>query len=104
MAALRALVERASASVDERLKGVTLGSLGFMRHCEALKALLLFASGDFLSELLNHTADLLPRRASEVPTPRPPPPTPTCAAIPRPCVCFRPCACVFRVPLWCGPL
>lgn len=71
MAALRALVERASASVDERLKGVTLGSLGFLRHCEALKSLLLFAQGDFLSELLKHTADLLPRRASEVPLPPP---------------------------------
>ena len=66
VAALRALVERASSSVDERLKGVTLGRLGFMRHCEALKALLLFSQGDFLSELLKHTADLLPRRASEV--------------------------------------
>lgn len=71
VAALRALVERASASVDERLKGVTLGSLGFLRHCEALKSLLLFAQGDFLSELLKHTADLLPRRASEVPLPPP---------------------------------
>lgn len=66
VAALRALVERASASVDDRLKGVTLGRLGFMRHCEALKALLLFAQGDFLSELLKHTSDLLPRRATEV--------------------------------------
>eukprot|EP00892_Ulva_mutabilis_P008835 jgi/Ulvmu1/6323/UM029_0031.1 len=66
VAALRALVERASSSVDEHLKGVTLGSLGFLRHCEALKGLLLFSHGDFLSELLSHTADLLPRRASEV--------------------------------------
>ena len=64
--ALDEVVQQACARVDARLKGRLLDKLGFLRHCEALKKLLFFGQGDFAAALVHHTADLLPRRASQV--------------------------------------
>lgn len=55
-AQLRGLVGRAVEAVDARLKGVVLGRLALVQHCDTLKSLLFFAQGDFASALLHQLA------------------------------------------------